>query len=177
MDNTLLIILASKTKETWIKFLKIELSGSLLSLLFILLIDLAHPNFCPDFSNIYFWKCNLSLWVHLTFIILFPLFFAIFGIIYSQKYLLYLIVEVIVQKAKYKSLEWITSNLPSRLESVLKKISLIIQSKENHISNPIQKLVDMPFEKITEKFLPSLFVFYLLIFMELVVFVIIWERL
>ncbi len=177
MDNPLLQELGSKAKISFSKFVKIGFGGTIFSLLLLVLFDFIHPNFCPEQPNIYFWKCHHSLWVHIVFLIIFPIFYLIFAIFYAQKYILYLIVELISSKAKYQSIQWVLNHVPNQFHSTLQKISRKLSSQQLSAENIVESLVNLPYKKINEIFMPSLMGFYVIFFVEILTFIYVWVKL
>ena len=177
LKNIFIEILGSQTKTAFSKFVLLGFSGTLLSLIILLAFDFLHPNFCVDIPNIHFWKCTNSLMVHMVFLILFPFAYLAYAIFYSQKYLLFLFIELIIQKAKYESIEWVLQYIPSSMDTMLKKISKRL-GLQNSISTKelLEHLLALPFNKITEKFMPNLFFYYLIISLEITVFVYLWLK-
>ncbi len=173
--SSLLFMITTKSREAFSIFIRLAVSSVLLSLFLIIMLDIFHSDFCEGTPNLYLWKCLSSLLVHIVFVIIFPFFSLVFAISYASKYLLYLIVEVVIQKAKSQSIEWVQNHIPVQLSQLLDKISFKIQSTPNTDTNHlVQKLVSMPYNQIIEKFMPSLNLFYVLIFTEVFVFVSIW---
>ncbi len=177
MDNSLLQELGSKAKISFSKFLQLGIGGTVFSFFLLFLLDFLHPNFCSESPNIYFWKCLHSLWVHVVFLIIFPSFYLIFAIFYAQKFILYLIVEVIINKAKYQSVQWVLVHIPSQLHYTLQKISKKLGNHPFNLENSIENLVNIPYKKISQIFMPDLLGFYIIIFVEILTFIYVWVKL
>lgn len=177
MDSSLFQELGSKVKISFSKFIQLAFGGTFFSLFLLTLLDFIHPEFCDKISNIYFWECFQSLWIHVLFLVLFPFFYFIFAIFYSQKYLLYLTVELISNKAKYESVQWVLKHIPNSLHSTLQKISKKLKNNNLNTQNLIEYLINIPYQKIYETFMPSLIIFYILVFIEILTFVYLWVKL
>jgi len=176
MKNELTKSLSAIAKSAFLKFVQLGFSGTLLSFLLIILLDFFHFGFCEQIPNIYFWKCSTSLWMHILFVIVFPFVYLSYAFYYFQKYLLYLFAELLIQKAKYKSLDWVISYFSPKWDILLKKLSfsLGISPNEFQTKQIIEKIIEMPFNQIREKIMPSLSLFYVLVGIQILIFLYLW---
>lgn len=177
MDNPLLKIITLKAKESFQRFVMIIFSGVFFSLALIILLDYFHSNFCENVPNLYFWKCIYSFAVHFLFLLIFPLAYFTFAIVYAQKYLVYLLIELIIQKAKYHSVEWLMQYIPLSIEPIIQKISQKLKISESKTEKIIEYLLNLPFQRIMDLFLPNLNLFWLLLAFEFMIFLLVWVRL
>ncbi|GIV44627.1 MAG: hypothetical protein KatS3mg035_1750 [Bacteroidia bacterium] len=177
MDNPLLSEIKNKTQISFTQFVKLGFGGSFLSLLLLILLDFMHPEFCKPIPNIYFWQCINSLGIHIVFLIVFPFLYLAFAIFYAHNYLLYLLVEMLINKVKYQSKEWTLSHIPHQLDTILKKIHQKLGSNHFSKENLVETLLNLSYKKIHETFMPSLVGFYIIICIQTIVFLYIWAKL
>lgn len=177
MVNSLAQFMSSKAKTAFLKFVQLGFGGVFFSLSLLILLDFFHDPFCSNTSNLYFWKCNDSLLVHIVFLLVFPILYLIFALYYAQKYLLYLIVELFTQKAKYESIQWVIQNTPQYLETMIEKIGKKIGIPNTNHQKILESLINLPFQKMNDIFKPNLVIFYILLSTELLAFLYLWVKL
>lgn len=177
MENALAQFIRFKAKTAFLKFIQLGFGGVFLSLFLLILLDFFHDSFCTNTSNLHFWKCSYSLLVHLVFLLLFPILYLLFALYYAQKYLLYLIVELFTQKAKYESIQWVIQNTPKPLETMIERIGKKIGIPDMNHQKILESLINLPFQKINDIFMPNLMIFYVLLSTELLAFIYLWVKL